>query len=68
MIFEIFSHIFLPKNWHFWLKTEVNYAKFWYNMGFGEKRQFFRRKLSKIVILTSTPDHKSTQSGVSRLK
>jgi hypothetical protein len=26
-----------------------------HNIGFWEKRQFFRRKLPKIVILTSTP-------------
>jgi hypothetical protein len=40
--------------------------KFYHNIGFLEKRQFFRRKLSKIaeiVIITSTPgchDHRKT--------
>jgi hypothetical protein len=28
------------------------------NIGCWEKRQFFRRKLQKIVIITSTPDFK----------
>jgi hypothetical protein len=29
--------------------------KFKHNIGFWEKHQFFRQKLSKIVIITSTP-------------
>jgi hypothetical protein len=42
------------KNWRFWLKTKLNSEKIDHNIGFWEKRQCFRRKLQKIVIITST--------------
>jgi hypothetical protein len=47
-----FSNIFAEKfgeKRRFLPKTKLNYSKFW------EKRQFFRRKSQKIVIITSTP-------------
>jgi hypothetical protein len=46
---NIFAKKFLRKNWRFWLKTKANNAKFWSWHWFWEKRQFFRRKLSKIA-------------------
>jgi hypothetical protein len=50
MIFLYFRRKFQRKNWRFWLKTKLNYAKiFDHNIGFWEKRQFFRWKLSKIA-------------------
>jgi hypothetical protein len=37
------------KYWRFWLKTKLNCEKIHHNIGFREKRQFFRQKLSKIA-------------------
>jgi hypothetical protein len=48
-LFKYFRRKIRRKNWHFWLKTKLNYANFDHNIGFWEKRQFFRRKLSKIA-------------------
>jgi hypothetical protein len=47
-IFQIFSLKKSAKKWRFLLKTKSNYAKI-HNIGFREKRHFFRRKLSKIA-------------------
>jgi hypothetical protein len=44
------------RNWCFWLKTKLNYAKKFHEISFWEKRQYFRRKSQKIVIITSTQD------------
>jgi hypothetical protein len=37
------------KKWRFCLKTKPNFEKVDHNIGFGEKRRFFRRKLAKIA-------------------
>jgi hypothetical protein len=47
--FKYFCRKIRRKNWRFWLKTKLNYEKIDHNIGFWEKRQFFRRKLSKIA-------------------
>jgi hypothetical protein len=43
-----FAQKFGEKNWRFWLKTELNNAKFDHNIGFWGKRHFCQ-KLSKIA-------------------
>jgi hypothetical protein len=56
---KYFCRKFQRKNWRFWLKTKLNYAKFDHNIGFWENANFFDencRKSQKIVIITSTPD------------
>jgi hypothetical protein len=45
-VLKYFRQKILWKNWRFWLKTKLNYAKILF--GFCEKRQFSRRKLAKI--------------------
>jgi hypothetical protein len=47
------------KNWHFWLETKLNYAKFWSRHWFSRKNANFVaenwQKSQKIGIITSTP-------------
>jgi hypothetical protein len=43
---KYFRRKILRKNWRFWLKAKQNFD---HNIDFWEKRQFFRRKLSKIA-------------------
>jgi hypothetical protein len=43
--FKYFRREIQRKNWRFWLKTKLNYAKFWYD----KNASFFRWKLSKIA-------------------
>jgi hypothetical protein len=48
--FKYFRRKILQKNWRFWLNTKLNFwKKVDHNIGIQEKRQFFRRKLSKIA-------------------
>jgi hypothetical protein len=49
MIFKIFSPNNSAKEWRFWHRTKLNYATFCSWHWFSRKRQFFRRKLSKIA-------------------
>jgi hypothetical protein len=67
MIFKYFRRKNRRKNWRFWLKTKLNFEKIDHNIGFWEKRQFFRRKSQKIVIITSTPDARPIESNRSCL-
>jgi hypothetical protein len=56
--FKYFRQKIQRKNCHFWLKTKLNYAKFYHNIGFLRKTLFFAenwQKSQKIVIITSTP-------------
>jgi hypothetical protein len=46
---KYFHRKFQRKNWRFLTQDKPNYAKFCHNIGFWEKRQSFRRKLSKIA-------------------
>jgi hypothetical protein len=46
---KYFRQKFLRTNLRFWLKTKINFEKNYHNIGFWKKRQFFRRKLSKIA-------------------
>jgi hypothetical protein len=55
MIFQIFSQKNRRKNGDFDSKTKLNYEKNDQNIGYWEKRHFFRRKLVNIVIITSAP-------------
>jgi hypothetical protein len=64
MILKIFLPKNSAKNWRFWLKPKLNYAKNYHNIGFWEKTPFFRQTLSKIaeiVIITSTPGRSNHQ-------
>jgi hypothetical protein len=59
---KYFRSFFRWKNWRFWLKTKVNYAKFDHNIGFWENANVFAenfRKSQKIVIITTTPVRQS---------
>jgi hypothetical protein len=48
--FKYFHRKIQWKNWRFWLETKLNFEKkVDHNIGFWQKRQFFRRKLSKIA-------------------
>jgi hypothetical protein len=50
MIFKIFSPKNLAKKFAFFAQTTVSFCKNCYHdISFGEKRQFFRRKLAKIA-------------------
>jgi hypothetical protein len=51
----------LPEKWLFWLETMLKND---HNIGFWEKRLFFRRKLPKIVKITSTPGAGGSSDGV----
>jgi hypothetical protein len=54
MIIKIFSPENLVKILAFLTQNKANFFND-HNIGFWEKRQFFRRKSQKIVVITSTP-------------
>jgi hypothetical protein len=57
MILKNFAQKIGEKIGNLFSKQSKVMQKFNHNIGFREKCHFFRRKLTKIVIITSTPGH-----------